>query len=286
MTFTLALGALLVMSAMFALASFGYVAGSFLMMRAHTAPRPPGKLAREALGELFWTLVTQPLLPLFYLFGRRLGGASSGTPVIFVHGYGQNRVGFLRLARALRAAGRGPLYGFNYPWFLSMAQNAARLGGFVDEARRATGEARVDLVCHSMGGLVALEYLRRAGPGAPVRRCVTIATPHAGVLWRGPIPGLSGPELRSQGAYLKELAREGVGVEVLSIFSTHDNVVYPPESSMLAARGGRDVSLPGGGHISLLFSPRVAELTVSFLSAAERPPPAAAPRPHVETARV
>jgi len=240
-----------------------YVLGSYLLMLSHTEPRPWGQLLREALAEFFWTVFTQPLLPLYYLIGRRLGGGDGGRPVIFVHGYAQNRVGFVGMARALAGRGFGPLYGFNYPWFSSITANAGRLGRFIEQVKRASHCEQVDLVCHSMGGLIALEHLK-GGQGL-VRRCVTVASPHGGVVWPGPIPGSCGPQLRSGGEYVRDASNHALSTEVLSIYSTHDNIVHPPASSMLAARGGQDLAIAGGGHMALLFHDEVIDQVARFL---------------------
>ena len=56
---------------------------------------------RAMAHEAFWVVLTQPLLPLFYVVGRRMGGAPDGVPILLIHGYTQNRVNFLRIARAL-----------------------------------------------------------------------------------------------------------------------------------------------------------------------------------------
>src|SRR4051812_10945321 len=86
-----------------AIGIFGYVVGSFFIMRPHTDPRPFRHALRAALRETFWVILTQPLLPLWYFVGYRMGGRRMGrglsgeTPVIFVHGYFQNRVDFLGL---------------------------------------------------------------------------------------------------------------------------------------------------------------------------------------------
>ena len=115
--------------------------------------------------------------------------------------------------------------------------NAARLARFCDAVRARRAPRRVDLVAHSLGGLVAMEYLHDAGARTRVRRLVTIASPHAGVAWRGPILGACGPQLRG-GMRLPGRARErAVPVPCLSVYSTHDNVVHPPRD--LDARGAR-----------------------------------------------
>jgi pimeloyl-ACP methyl ester carboxylesterase len=243
-----------------------YVAASYALMRAHVEHRPLAHVLREALREVVWALLTQPLLPLFYVVGRRLSRGHGAVPIVAVHGYMQNRVDFVRLARACASAGVGPVYGFNYPWFGSIRANAERLDRFVEAVRRETGAACVDLVAHSLGGVVALEFVHHAG-GSRVRRVVTVASPHGGVAWRGPIVGACGPELRVGGEFVAERADRVVGVPCLSVYSTHDNVVHPPVTSALARRGGSDRSIPGVGHLSILFHPGALAAIVGFLRA-------------------
>jgi len=243
-----------------------YVLASFALMRAHVERRPGWAHLREALREIAWAAVTQPLLPIFYFVGRRMA-SGTGTPVVAIHGYSQNRVDFLRIARACGRAGVGPVYGFNYPWFSTVPSNARRLARFVDQVRRETGASQVDLVAHSLGGLVSLEYMHEAGAGQ-VRRLVTIASPHAGVAYRGPIVGSVGPQMRAGSSFLVERASRTVPAPSLSIYSSHDNVVHPPATSTLARRGGRDHRVSDVGHLAILFDPRVAEAVVAFLAPA------------------
>lgn len=248
-----------------------YTLASFGLSLPHTERRPLTTACREVGRELALAMLTQPFLPLFYLFGHRMpprlvtADATEGVPVVFVHGYFHNRIGFLALSLALARRGIGPFYGFNYPWFVTIESNAERLRRFVERVRQETGSVAVDLVCHSMGGLVAMEMLRASGGQGGVRRLVTIATPHAGVAWRGPIPGLGAGSLRRGSKLLETHASFAPEVPVLSVFSTHDNVVHPKETSHLAKRGGRDVEVEGRGHLSILFSPVVAEHVAGFL---------------------
>jgi triacylglycerol lipase len=259
-----ALGAVL---AALAVGIFVYVAGSFVMMRAHVEARPGGRALREALREAKWAWLTQPLLPLYYFVGRRLA-PGSGPPVVAVHGYTQNRVDFLGLARACKRASVGPLYGINYPWFGSIHGNARRLGRFIERVARETGARQVDLVAHSLGGLVAMEYLATTG-GGRVRRIVTIASPHAGVPWRAPILGKAGDSMRAGSPFLVERSSQPVPVPCLSLYSTHDNIVHPPTTSELGHRGGQDRAFEHAGHLSILFDAGVLQAVVEFLHAAD-----------------
>jgi pimeloyl-ACP methyl ester carboxylesterase len=80
------------------------------------------------------------------------------------------------------------LISFAYDWRLSNRYNGQRLR---DVALRALerwrdqpdmGEAKLVLLCHSMGGLVARWFAEREGGAEFIRAIVTIGTPHRGAL--------------------------------------------------------------------------------------------------------
>lgn len=263
MTLALSIGAL---TTLFVLGTMVYVAISYSLLRGHAPPRAKRAALAEMGRELLLSILVQPLLPLFYVFGRRLA-RGTGTPVVVVHGYMQNRVDFLGIARALTQHGLGPVYGFNYPWFASIGSNARRLGRFVDRVRSETGREKVALVCHSMGGLVALDYLLHHAGNAHVSICITIASPHGGVVYKGPMLGAPNHELRVGSTLVKSLDKP-LPVPVLSIASTHDNVAHPSAISSIVTRGGDDWVVEGPGHLAILFDRRVIERVVTALSSA------------------
>jgi len=242
-----------------------YVLFSYLYMHAHAEARPLRNWMREILKEAILTFVTQPFLLLFYLVGRRMGGARGQQPVVLVHGYAQNRVVFLGMAWRLARAGIGPLYAFNYAWFSEIEGIVERLARFIDAVCEETNATSVDVVTHSFGGLVALEYLHAVS--APrVRRLVTVAGPHAGVLWRRPfIVGRGKRVLRAGGEFVRDRRGRRVTVPCLSLYSTHDNIVFPSTTSALAHRGGRDLAASESGHLAILFDRAVTEHVARFL---------------------
>lgn len=76
---------------------------------------------------------------------------------------------------------------FAYDWRLSCRYNAGRLAVRVDEALgrwRATArhrsQAKVRLVCHSMGGLVGRYWVECLGGADVTRQLITLGTPHRG----------------------------------------------------------------------------------------------------------
>ena len=238
-----------------------YIASSYGFARADHEPRGLVATLREALREALVVAVVLPLLPLFYLYGRRMGGGN-GRPVVLVHGYAQNRVDFLWLARALAERGLGPVYGFNY-WPLShLSRSASQLERFVQWVCDKEHCDAVDVVCHSMGGLVALEMLGQGG--SRIRRLVTIGSPHAGISWPPLIPGASAEHLRAGALHLRE--QRALDLPSLSIFSTHDNIVHPAATSSLEVVGGRDLEVRDLGHVALLFDAGVADEVAAFLA--------------------
>jgi pimeloyl-ACP methyl ester carboxylesterase len=249
----------------------GYSLGSFLLARSSMAERQFGVTLREFLRETWLTSITQPLMPFYYVYGDRMA-SGDGVPIVFVHGYMQNRVGFIGLERLLSRRGLGPMYALNYPWWDSIPANAKRLEHYVDSVCARTNHAAVDLVCHSMGGLVALEMMRITTENPKVRRLVTIATPHAGIAWRGPIIGRGATSLRRGSELLEALGGYKLAVPTLSIFSAHDNIVHPKTTSSLAKRGGEDFEVAGPAHFSILFNAQVADEVAAFLRKPERAP--------------
>ena len=140
---------------------------------------PRVSLARVALAEWGMSAALSAIRPAGFL---GLPGATNKgpRPVILLHGYAMNRANFVPLAYRLARAELGPIYGFEY-WTLGrVAAGARQLGWFVDEVREATGSAEVDLVGHSMGGVVARYYVTLAGGDPYVRNLITLGSPHSG----------------------------------------------------------------------------------------------------------
>lgn len=95
----------------------------------------------------------------------------------------------LRYELSPRADQPTPVYAFPHDWRMDIGLTAAKLGAFIDEViARArllrhysdADKLQVDLVGHSMGGLVILEYLVQAGRGAKVGKVASIGTPFCG----------------------------------------------------------------------------------------------------------
>lgn len=81
-----------------------------------------------------------------------------------------------RLARAGYVEGK-TLFVFDYDWRLSVADNAERLATFID-TELPPGE--IDIVGHSMGGLISRTYALRHGGAERIDRLITAGSPWLG----------------------------------------------------------------------------------------------------------
>lgn len=191
--------------------------------------------------------------------------APGRLPVVLVHGYFVNRGCWRPLLRRLEEAGIAPVF------VPDCRSHLATIEAFEEDLNaaieRVGGPAgrKVAIVAHSMGGLAARLYLARRG-GARVAKLVTIGSPHHGTRLA---PWGLGPNARQMipgSRFLADLeAREARQPRppTLSIYSLHDDMVMPQDSSRLD--WARNVGLPGHGHISLFGAPEVARLVAEEL---------------------
>ncbi|MFH0936884.1 MAG: alpha/beta fold hydrolase [Candidatus Daviesbacteria bacterium] len=72
------------------------------------------------------------------------------------------------------------LFVFPYDWRKDISLTAPLLDQKIDQIKQQTGSQEVDIVAHSMGGLVARNYIADSGKAQKVRKLVTLGTPHLG----------------------------------------------------------------------------------------------------------
>jgi pimeloyl-ACP methyl ester carboxylesterase len=155
------------------------------------------------------------------------------------------------------------VYTINYgPPYGDIEHFAEQLGAKIESVCAVTDAARVLLVCHSMGGLVARTYVRQRG-SARIERIITIGTPHHGSMFATMLLGRCLAQMRPGNLWLAALNRDETKpfpVPITSIWSRHDSLVAPQASAELAC--AKDISLAGIGHNALLGDVGVIALVV------------------------
>jgi triacylglycerol esterase/lipase EstA (alpha/beta hydrolase family) len=185
---------------------------------------------------------------------------SAYPPVLLVHGYGCNSGYWAHLAPLLDREGISHAGIDLEPVAGSIDDYAPLIEARVRELCAATGAARIAIVAHSMGGLAARAWMRaygRAG-SARVARLITLGTPHHGTALARFGPGANAVQMRQDSPWLRALAESetrDVRARIVSLYTHHDNIVAPQDSSVLP--GARNVAFGGVGHVALGSNPRV-----------------------------
>lgn len=269
---------LLVAAGLLALLRLGFVLNNFRLC---------ARLARGKLPSITWQNFLKMVLREYWAsmvssswtmpFPKRIKASTAtvtGTPVLLIHGYGCNQ-GFWRpMRRALERAGIGHAAIDMEPILAGIEAHLPR----VDAAVRAlTQNGRIVLVAHSMGGLVARAYVRRYG-SVRLARIITLGTPHYGTALAHLSPGENCRQMRRSEcrtrscAWLAELAESETPETrelIVSIYSRHDNIIVPPDSSLL--EGARNIAFDAIGHVELPSSKEIQSLVVKLIEEVGEP---------------
>ena len=189
-------------------------------------------------------------------------GAQGRRGVVFIHGFVCNRGFWNPWMRDFRAAGI-PFSAVNLePVFGSIDAYVPIIEEAVERVRTATGLPPV-LVCHSMGGLAARAWLRKANGAGRVHHVVTIGTPHRGT-WLGRFSHTgNGAQMRLDGPWVQSLAERTETVPFTCWYSNCDNIVFPVSTATLPGVDNRLVR--GIAHVQLGFRPEIVAATREML---------------------
>ncbi|MDQ0788703.1 triacylglycerol lipase [Streptomyces sp. B3I8] len=229
------------------------LAGHLLLYPSGLLPeRRPGALHADAARRTAPD-TTLPSLP-----------RSSSPPVVLLHGFVDNRSAFVLLRRSLARSGHRRIESLNYsPLTCDIRVAAELLGRHVEDLLARTGQGHVDVVGHSLGGLIARYYVQRLGGDLRVRTLVTLGTPHSGTR----VAPLADAhpivrQMRPHSAVLEELRRPAPGCRTrfVSFWSDLDRLMVPVETACIDHPDltAQNVRVTGIGHLALPVHPAVA----------------------------
>jgi triacylglycerol lipase len=142
------------------------------------------------------------------------------------------------------------------PGIASIADDIARA------VRAISGDVRIHLIGHSIGGVAVRYFVQALGSDPRVVQTLSIGSPFGGAKPAKLFPAPVGRDVAPGSALLARLAasaRQRLGVPHVSIAGLEDHVV--PTDAYLAA--GDRVSVAGCGHNSLLYHPTVVAEVVA-----------------------
>lgn len=191
-------------------------------------------------------------------------------PVVLVHGFGATwqsweaylgATGYLAgIGREGFAVGDGQVAGsLNTGNLLdptqrtnTIAENAAILGAYIDAVRDATGAPQVDLIAHSMGGLISRYYIDRVMEKRTVAQLIMLGSPQLGTDCAN-LPAAAGlylpATLELRPSYVSGLfnpqitRRHGVPFYILAGTPIHERLRSPctdvPSDTVISRRSAR-----------------------------------------------
>jgi len=192
---------------------------------------------------------------------------SSAIPVLLVHGYFSNRGMWTIFRKRLNAANIKPLFTLTFTSPFGGIENfAPQLHHRIDAISQATGQPRVIIIAHSLGGLVVRQYMAEYG-SARIAKLITLGSPHHGTRLALFGIGRCANQMRSSKQWLAGLAEKEKHTPkppTTSIYAINDDLVYPPESARLD--WAENVAVNRVGHVGLLFSPAIAAMVISEIT--------------------
>lgn len=218
--------------------------------------------------------IIEPFVFLFFLITypftlrNRAHEATDAFPIILIHGYLHNSSAWRWLRYELEHKRFGPVYTINLGSIhQSIEQYAAKVDSLIDEIREETGARKVQLVGHSMGGLVAT-WVASYRPHH-VAKVITLGSPMEGTVLAKIGTGPCAAEMQIGSPFLHQLklhAETLTMVPFVHIASDADQITIPHETGVPDyTPDSKKVWVDGLGHYSLLLSNRIFAILKSEL---------------------
>lgn len=189
------------------------------------------------------------------------------VPVVLVHGYLCNHRIWDDVTTTLRDNGHAVFAVNLEPVFTPIDGYAPIVEAAVQSLLQHTGQSKVALVGHSMGGLAIRAWIRSSGTDR-VARVLTLGTPHAGTKLAKGTPTPNGKQMLWKSQWLADLtAGESAATRALMriAITPQDNIVCPQRPQVLP--GIAPVVFEGIGHLQMCTHPPVIEWVTQELGA-------------------
>ena len=197
-------------------------------------------------------------------------------PVLLVHGIAHNASAFIQMKAKMRKHGWMHVFTMNYNTLnrglLNMAEDVSLQ---VSKIIEITGASQIDIVAHSLGGIVSRYYMSMGSGRGKVKNLVTLGTPHKGTYLSPLLKTLIftktlSADLYTNSTFLKKLQKVTLpkNSTITSIYSQYDWTVWPQDNSFVKgypSSSFKNIKLDFVSHISLLYSSRVFQHIISCL---------------------
>lgn len=220
------------------------------LMAAEAAYRETAALARQT-----------PLMPLDLGWRGLQLDATATDVVVVLHGLFATAGALRPLRRAIERAAGVVTASFTYEPGCDVRTLSRRLGALLSAV---PGHVRIQLVGHSLGGIVARYYVQVDAGDPRVVQTISLGSPFHGTRVADFVPDFVARDVAQGARVLRVLEahwQRGTSVPHLSVVASHDQLVSPTWSA--AYPHGDVVIAQGRGHNALLFDKDVARVVTS-----------------------
>lgn len=200
--------------------------------------------------------------------GIQVDEVTERFPILYVPGYGSPPLYGMYVQSRLAVEGF-EVQGIRLPYLQTadVVKSAEALAKEVQKSLDRFGTRKVNIVGHSIGGVITRYYLQKLDGWRYVHKAVFLSTPHKGVAW-AKIGAFTkaGRQMQLNSEFLNELNSDPArcrSIKCLSIISNFDEVIVPKESGILDCGYNKVVNWPPF-HWGLCLSNRVVGWIVDF----------------------
>ncbi|MBI2061456.1 MAG: alpha/beta fold hydrolase [Nitrospirae bacterium] len=203
-----------------------------------------------------------------------LSGDRVGHPIVAVHGFGQTMHVYHKMRRYMKTHGR-EFHLFNYFTPESIKKTVGKLDRYVDRVLEKTGAEKVDLIGHSLGGLVVRYYVQAGGGSRKVSTCITLGAPHDGTRISPYLPVIRSMAEMSRTLRESRFCRElnamekPAGVRFINIYSPNDFFVRSKGRGSWE-EADRNVGVDFVGHLGMIMDYRFFDVLLRELRPAQQ----------------
>lgn len=187
----------------------------------------------------------------------------SGPSCVFIHGLYASAGVFRPLRGALKQSLDCSSHSFSYRPGPGLVELGVRLEKLIS---RIQADREIVLIGHSLGGLLACDYVSRPDHDDRVCATISLAAPFRGSVRHFLVPGAAGRDVAPGAADLRRLSL-GTGrptsLPHLSLLAAEDEMI---EAGAYPSFGEQRL-IPRVGHNGILFHPEVRESVVRWVRA-------------------
>lgn len=193
------------------------------------------------------------------------------APLVVIHGLGGSAGNFAGLKLWVRLHKPRPIHAFDYRNFEAIDDVVSAFQDWLSDVQALYPGQRVDIVAHSLGGLITRAALHDRSLAAGVRRIMTLGTPHQGThlaRWGG---SRWVRELRIDSPLILRLnaedarAFERENLDIVAYWTDRDIMVLPGSNATLD--GATNIAMHDATHLTWLLKPKMIRHIIETLDA-------------------